>query len=92
MDNKNELFPSYIDFPEYNELSQSGLWPVIVKYKGQPEIHFSISKSDTLKAFCSIEEGTENDEEGLILIGSRSFEREGLSYIVFEGRTYSFNG
>ena len=32
--------PPYIDFPEYNEFSQSYLWPVTVKYKGQPDIHF----------------------------------------------------
>ena len=47
--------PYYVDFPEYNKFSQSYLWPVTVKYKGQSEIHFSVSKSDTINAFHSIE-------------------------------------
>jgi hypothetical protein len=79
--------PPYVDFPEYNEFSQSYLWPVTVKYKGQPEIHFSVSKSDTIHAFQSIENGSEEP----ILIGSRSFERKNLVFMAFEGRTYTFS-
>ena len=78
--------PPYLDFPEYNEFSQSYLWPVTVKYKGQPEIHFSVSKSDTIKAFHSIE----NSSEEPILISSHSFERKNLDFMAFEGRTYIF--
>ena len=79
--------PPYIDFPEYNEFSQSYLWPVTVKYKGQPDIHFSVSKSDTISAFHLIE----NDSEEPILIGARSFERKNLDLMAFEGRTYTFS-
>ena len=79
--------PPYLDFPEYNEFSQSYLWPVTVKYKGQPEIHFSVSKSDTIKAFHSIE----NSSEEPILIRSHSFERKNLVFMAFEGRTYIFS-
>jgi hypothetical protein len=63
MDNN---IPPYVDFPEYNEFSQSYLWPVTVKYKGQSEIHFSVPKSDTISAFHTIENGSEEP----ILIGS----------------------
>lgn len=82
----NNIHP-YHDFPEYNEFSQSNLWPVTVKYLGQPEIHFSVSKSDTIEAFHSIENGPDEP----ILIGSRSFEREDLEFMAFEGRTYTFS-
>lgn len=79
--------PPYIDFPEYNELSQNYLWPVTVKHMNQPEIHFSVSKLDTIEAFHSIENGSGEP----ILIGSRSFERKGLEFMAFEGRTYTFS-
>ena len=52
MDNS---IPPYHDFPECNEFSQSYLWPVTVKYMDRPEIHFSVSKSETIDAFHSIE-------------------------------------
>lgn len=84
MDNN---IPPYYDFPEYNEFSQSYLWPVTIKYMGQPEIHFSVSKSDTIAAFHSIENGSDEP----ILIGSRSFERKDLEFMAFEGRTYTFS-
>ena len=78
--------PPYIDFPEYNEFSQNYLWPVTVKYKDQPEIHLSVSRSDTIGAFHSIEKGSTEP----ILIGSHSFERKDLKFMAFEGRTYTF--
>ena len=84
MDNN---IPPYVDFPEYNEFSQSYFWPVTVKYKGQPEIHFSVSKSDTISAFHSIENGSEEP----ILIGARSFDRNHLDFMAYEGRTYTFS-
>ena len=83
----DDNIPPYVNFPEYNEVSQSYLWPVTVKYKGQPEIHFSVSKSEMIHAFHSIENGSEDP----ILIGSRSFERKNLDFMAFEGRTYAFS-
>ena len=83
----DDNIPPYVDFPEYNGFSQSYLWPVTVKYKGQPKIHFSVSKSDTINAFHSIENGSEEP----ILIGARSFERKNLDFMAFEGRTYTFS-
>ena len=83
----DDTIPPCVDFPEYNEVSQSYLWPVTVKYKGQPEIHFSVSMSDTTHAFNSIENGSEES----ILIGARSFERKNLDFMAFEGRTYVFS-
>lgn len=83
----SDNIPPYVDFPEYNEWDQSYLWPVTVKYKGQLEIHFSVSRSDTFNAFHSIE----NSSEELILIGPHSFERNNLDFIAFEGRTYAFS-
>lgn len=79
--------PPYHDFPEYNEFSQIYLWPVTVKYMDRPEIHFSVSKSDTIKAFHSIE----NSSNEPVLIGSLSFERKDLEFMAFEGRTYTFS-
>ena len=83
MDNS---IPPYHDFPECNEFSQSYLWPVTVKYMDRPEIHFSVSKSETIDAFHSIENGSDDP----IPIGSRSFERKDLEFIALEGRTYTF--
>ena len=83
----DDNIPPYVDFPEYNEFSQSYLWPVTVKYKRQPEIHFSVSKSDTINAFHSIDNGSEEPT----LIGARSFERKNLDFMAFEGRTYIFS-
>ena len=79
--------PPYHDFPEYNEFSQSYLWTVTVKYMDHPEIYFSVSKLDTIEAFHSIENGSDEP----ILIGSRSFERKDLEFMAFEGRTYTFS-
>lgn len=83
----DQNIPPYVYFPEYNEVSQSYLWPVTVKYKGQPEIHFSVSKSDTINTFHSIENGSEEP----ILIGSRSFGRKNLDFMAFESCTYTFS-
>lgn len=75
MDNS---IPPYHDFPEYNEFSQSYLWPVTAKYMDRPEIHFSVSKSETIEAFHSIENGSDDP----IPIGSRSFERKYLEFMA----------
>ena len=83
----DDNIPPYVDFPEYNKFFQTYLWPVAIKYKGQPEIHFSVSKLDTINAFHSIENGSEEP----ILIGARSFERKNLDFMAFEGRTYAFS-
>lgn len=87
---KKEEIPSYVDFPEYNELTKDYLWPVTVKYHGQPDINFSISKSETIKAFQLIEDILINDLNKSIVIGSRAFERKNIDFIAFEGRTYDF--
>lgn len=87
---KKKEIPPYVDFPEYNEFTQDYLWPVTVKYNEQPEINFSISKSDTMKAFQLIDDILINDLDKSIVIGSRSFERKNIDFITFEGRTYDF--
>ena len=64
MDN---TIPPYHDFPEYNEFSQSYLWPVTVKYMDQPEIHFSVLKPFSIEAFHSIENGSDEPPDRLPL-------------------------
>lgn len=73
--------------PLYNEFSKDFLWPVTVKYKGQPAVDFSVSKSVLLNAIQSIESETEET----ILIGSRYLKRRNLEFISFEGRAYQFS-
>ena len=85
MDNKKLTAPPINDFPEYNEDTQNYLWPVIVKYYGEPGIKFSCSKSEIIKAFHLLDTLYENNSEDTITIDNRTFEFENLDSIHFEG-------
>ena len=91
MDNEKVTAPPINDFPEYNEDTQNYLWPVRVKYHGEPDIEFFCSKSEVIKAFHVLDALYENDSDENVTIDNRSFKLKKLNFIQFEGRTYHFS-
>ncbi|WP_034537902.1 hypothetical protein [Carnobacterium inhibens] len=90
MDNEKLTAPAINDFPEYNEDTQNYLWPIVVKYYGEPDIELYCSKSEIIKAFNLLDTLYENDSAETITIDTRTFELKNLDSIHFEGRTYDF--